>query len=80
MKDLTEQITREHALEQKSGRKAITPDDIPVSYEAITAEWLTHILCKGYPDARVAGHQLDVPDDGNSNRRRIFVKIGRAHV
>ena len=80
MPDLTEQITREHALEQKSDRKAVNPNDIPISYEAITSEWLTHILCKGHPGAKVIAHRLDVPDEGNTNRRRIFITYNEAGI
>jgi len=74
MIDLTEQITREYEIEQKNSRKAVNSEDIPISYEAITPEWLTHILCKQHPGAKVIDHQLDVPDDGNTNRRRIFIR------
>jgi len=73
METLAEQITREYALEQKANRKAVAPDDIPISYEAITPEWLTHIVCKGHPGAKVTDFRLDVPDEGNTNRRRIFI-------
>ncbi|MFC1823787.1 phosphotransferase [Thermodesulfobacteriota bacterium] len=76
--DRTEQITKEHALEQKSNRKAVNPGDIPISYEAITSEWLTYILCKGHPEARVIAHRLDVPDEGTTNRRRIFLTYNPA--
>lgn len=78
MENLAEQITKEFELEQKSGRKAVNPGDIPVSYEAITPEWLTHILCKGHPEARVTDYRLDVPDEGNTNRRRIFLTYNAA--
>jgi Phosphotransferase enzyme family len=74
MKDLTEQITREFAIEQRSAGQTIRAGDIPISYEAITAQWLTHVLCKAHSGAQVISHRLDVPDDGNSNRRRIFIE------
>lgn len=78
MTDLAERITREFELEQLSNAKAVNPDDIPISYESITPEWLTHFLCKGYPEARVVSHRLDAPDDGNTNRRRIFLTYNAA--
>lgn len=78
MEDLTEQITREYEIEQRNNPKAIKPDDIPISYEAITPEWLTHILCKNHPGAQVTGLRLDVPDEGNTNRRRIFITYNGA--
>jgi hypothetical protein len=53
--------------------KAISPTDIPISFEAITPEWLTAVICRSVPGARVMSHHLDSPDDGTSNRRRIFI-------
>lgn len=73
MHELTEQITREYEREQRGSPLAVDPGDIPISYEAITDEWLTHILCKDHPGARVIDHRLDLEDDGNTNRRRIFL-------
>lgn len=78
MEDLTEQITREYEIEQRGNPKAIKPEDIPISYEAITPEWLTHILCKEHSGAKVIGCRLDVADDGNTNRRRIFLTYNEA--
>lgn len=40
--------------------------------------WLTHVLCADHEDARVVGHTLDDPDDGMTNRRRIFVEYNQA--
>jgi hypothetical protein len=78
MKDLTDQIVREFELEQKSAGKAVTLDDIPITYEAITDEWLTHVVCRKVAGAKVVEHSLDVPDDGNANRRRIYLKYNAA--
>lgn len=78
MSNLSAQITREYELEQGSERKAVNADDIPISYEAITSEWLTHILCRGQPEARVITHRLDTPDEGMTNRRRIFLSYNEA--
>ena len=76
--DLTKQIEEEFEIEQKNKRPAVSADDIPVSYELITPEWLTHFMCKGYPGAKVLSHRLDVPDEGNTNRRRIFLTYNEA--
>ena len=76
--DLTKQIEEESEIEQKNKRPAVSADDIPVSYELITPEWLTHFMCKGYPSAKVMSHRLDVPDEGNTNRRRIFLTYNEA--
>lgn len=68
-----EQITEAYELEQKAGRTPVTAEDLPISYEAITDEWLTSVLCASHPGAEVVSHRLDTADDGNSNRRRIFL-------
>ena len=47
--------------------------DVPVSYELISDEWLTKTLCVKIPGAKVISHRLDAPDEGTSNRRRIFL-------
>jgi thiamine kinase-like enzyme len=74
MNDMIAEITRQFEIDQKSGRKAAHAGDIPISYEAITPEWLTHVVCRGVPGAKVASYHLDTPDNGSSNRRRIFIE------
>jgi Ecdysteroid kinase-like family len=78
MARLAEQITRQYEREQKANRLATAAGDIPASYEAITDEWLTHLLCHRHPGARVVSHQLGEPDDGGTNRRRIFLAFNAA--
>lgn len=73
-----ERIRRLHAAEAAAGRKATQPGDIPFNYEAITPEWMTHVMCGNHASARVTEVTLDVPDDGTSNRRRIFLKYNAA--
>jgi thiamine kinase-like enzyme len=58
-------------LEQQPVATEIT--DIPVSYELISDEWLTKALCAKVTGAKVVSHTLDTPDEGTSNRRRIFL-------
>ena len=65
-------MLREKELEQRSIARSL--DDIPVAYELISSEWLTNALCRGVTGAQVIEHSLDVPDEGTSNRRRIFLK------
>lgn len=60
-----------NALKQQSVATDI--NDIPLSYELISDEWLTKALCAREPGAKVVAHALDVPDEGTSNRRRIFL-------
>lgn len=51
---------------------------VPPSYEAITAEWLTDVLCRQTPGAEVVDFSFDARDDGSSNRRRIFITYNEA--
>lgn len=53
-------------------------DEIPISYEVISNEWLTAVICRDVPAARVIGHRLDLADEGTSSRRRIFLEYNDA--
>ena len=78
---LAERIDAAFAAEQAAQSVARTRCDIPLSYEAITNEWLTAVLCSETTGAAVTEHRLGPPDDGTNNRRRIFVnynEIGQA--
>jgi hypothetical protein len=52
------------------GAAAIGVRQIPVSYESMTPEWLTAVMCRDQPEAKVVSFALDSPDNGTSNRRR----------
>ncbi len=71
-------IRRAYEADQKQVRLVTRAGQVPSTYEAITVEWLTDILCRDLPDARVKGLRLDARDDGSSNRRRIFVDYNEA--
>jgi thiamine kinase-like enzyme len=78
---LADQINAAFAAEQANPLIARTRDDIPRTYEAISDEWLTAVLCSNVPGGLVTDHHLDAPDDGTNNRRRIFVEynaVGRS--
>lgn len=75
---LIEQITQEYEKDQKSEAVAVTLDDIPLSYESITAEWLTKVMCRDHPGAEVVSIDLGPPDTGSSNRRRIALQYNEA--
>ena len=47
--------------------------DLPVSFEAITAEWLTATLGREYPGTSVEDFKLGPKDDGSYNRRHISI-------
>jgi hypothetical protein len=53
-------------------------DDIPWSVEAVTAEWLTPILCGATPGAAVAEVHIDGGSSGSTVRRRIRVTYNEA--
>jgi thiamine kinase-like enzyme len=75
---LIQRITELFERDQRSGAKATQPTDIPVSYEAMTPEWLTHVLCRGHAGAKVVDFSLGEVDNGSSNRRRIFLTYNAA--
>jgi Ecdysteroid kinase-like family len=64
--------------DRKSGRLARNPGELPIDYEAITPEWLTHILCKDHQEAKVVGYSLGERDDGSANRRRVMIEYNDA--
>ena len=76
--DKIERIKRAYERDVREQPLATAYGDIPVSYEAITPEWLTAILCRDTPGAVVISHGLDALDSGTSNRRRIFVEYNDA--
>jgi thiamine kinase-like enzyme len=75
---LADQINAAFAAEKVAPMTARTRGDIPRSYEAISDEWLTAVLCANVPEAAVVSHHLGPPDDGTNNRRRIFVEYNPA--
>jgi hypothetical protein len=78
MAGLAEQIRAEFEADERNPALAVRPGDIPINYDRITPEWLTHVLCKDHPHAAVTSHRLDEPDDGTGNRRRIFLTYNGA--
>jgi hypothetical protein len=67
-----------YEIEEKAGRFATAPDDIPFNYTRLTPEWLTAHLCKDHPGALVTEFRLDEKDDGTSNRQRIWLTYNDA--
>lgn len=58
---------------EASGRKARAPDDVPNTYDCITKEWLTAVLCKNIPGAEVMSFRIADFSNGSSNRARIYL-------
>lgn len=79
MSNLIEQIQAAYASDQQRiADKVYSAAELPLSYEAITDEWLTDILCTQHVGAKVVGHRLDVADSGSSNRRKISLDYNEA--
>lgn len=73
------EIKRIFEEEQQRGlRKVYDLDQVPTSYDALTIEWLTKVMCPGSPNAEVTAFSLDARDDGFANRRRIFLEYNEA--
>ena len=65
-------ITRAFEQDDRES-KVYSGSVVPPTYESISPEWLTEVLCCHTPGAKVVEHRLDERDDGSSNRRRIFM-------
>lgn len=75
---LIERINTRFDAERNAARPVTKADEIPSSYEMLTPEWFTRVLCADHPGAEVIRVDLDKPDDGSSNRRRIFLEYNDA--
>jgi len=71
--DKIERIKAAYARDQREQPRARKWGDVPMSYEAITPEWLTSILCRNKPGAAVTDFMLGEKDNGTSNRRRVHL-------
>ncbi|KAJ3533408.1 hypothetical protein NM208_g8002 [Fusarium decemcellulare] len=69
--DISQIIRKVYEEEQKNPPVPRKYGDIPISYEAITAEWLTATLAPDTTGTLVKTFTLGPKDDGSSNRRRI---------
>lgn len=76
--EIAQKIKDSFANEQRSAMAVRSAEDIPSSYEAFTAPWLTSIICADHPDARVTDFSLGEVDDGTSNRRRVYLNYNAA--
>lgn len=72
------ELQRLYDAEFAANRPPITAQDVPLSYEDITSDWLTATLCADTPGAAVVSHKLGAVDDGTTNRRRIVVEYNAA--
>jgi Ecdysteroid kinase-like family len=67
-------VTAASVQERIGGRKPVTcAHEVPATVDQLTPEWLTAVLAKGSPGARVTGFELGSGSDGTSSRRAITV-------
>jgi hypothetical protein len=79
MSDLPARIKAAYERDMsRKPQKVYRAEDLPLSFDDITDEWLTSVLCKDHPGAAVVGHQLGAPDNGSANRRKITVAYNEA--
>ncbi|EXJ59297.1 uncharacterized protein A1O5_12178 [Cladophialophora psammophila CBS 110553] len=62
------------AEEEKNPPVPRTTDDVPISYQAMTPEWISAVLGPYYEGARVKNFSLGPKDNGTSNRRRVYLE------
>ena len=78
MHAIAEKVKQIFDAEAKRPQKVTDPKDVPSTYNSFTEEWLTRVLCKDTPGAKVVSFSLGEADDGSSNRRRIFLSYNDA--
>lgn len=78
MTTIVDQIKASYERDLNNNRVARAADELPISFESITDEWLTAVLCAHVPGAKVVRHTLGGPDNGSSNRRKIYVDYNQA--
>lgn len=77
MSNLLEQITRAYHSEPDDRSSPTKIGELPLSYEAITPEWMTSVLCRDVPGAEVTALTLGAPDSGSANRRKIALTYNK---
>lgn len=77
-----DQIVKQYEAEVERGksRTLARADELPLSYEEITPQWLTAILGAEVRGAKVLSHELGEEDEGTSSRRHIFLTWNDAGV
>ena len=78
MQVTAQEIAAIFQAEQAASIKARTIDDVPGTYESITAEWLTAVLCRATPGAQITEFHITDRSDGSSNRARIHLGYNEA--
>lgn len=64
--------------EKLTDAKAVKAADVPASANAITPEWLTAVLCKDIPGAKVLACSITGGSSGTSERRGLALEVNDA--
>lgn len=78
--NLLEQIQSAYERDRQRAAAPLRLDELPLSYEAITPEWLDHAICRTIPGASVLSLRLSAPDNGSSNRRILYLQYNEPGV
>lgn len=74
MSTILERLEQRYELDRAKGAPPVhSADELPLSYEAITDDWLTDALCPPDTRARIIGHRFGPADNGSSERRSLVV-------
>lgn len=71
-------VARRVLAEKARPPRAVSAQQIPVGADAITDVWLTDVLCRDVPGARVDGLEVHGGSDGTSSRRALSVSYNEA--
>ena len=78
MQDVIDRIRARYDEDKAVAREARALDEIPFSYEMIGPDWMTAVLCRSVPGARVTKVTLGEADEGTSSRRAIYLEYNEA--
>ncbi|WP_179155567.1 hypothetical protein [Microbispora sp. GKU 823] len=68
-----------HTLRERVAKPRVaTAEDIPGSYHDITEEWLSAVLCREHPGARVLGFERGAGSEGTTSRQAMTVLYNEA--
>jgi len=76
--NIVEKIRKLHEDQHRRNAPPVSASDIPLSFEAMSPQWLSKVLCKDVPGAQVMSRQLGPVDNGSSNRRKLQVTYNDA--
>jgi hypothetical protein len=71
-------LTAQVCVERIARPRARQLGDVPYSVAAVTPEWLTAVLCKDCPGARVTAVRVELSSRGTHARHRLFLTYNDA--